>query len=144
MSPMYKQWSQDIDNLLEFLVGKDQLEFKYTERSRHCITLNEVDFKFFYDHSLWEEHYSPGNGTVSYVKKLQDMSSTDMDIEAPEENVTKTTEPSGTDDSDSLEEDTEVSAKCPSISDPSPKNSFDVRMQDAENHTSYDELAKLN
>ena len=144
MSPIYKQWSQDMDNLLEFLVGKDQLEFTYTERSRHCIALNEVDLKIFYDHSLWEEHYSPGNGTVSYVKKLQDMSSTDMDIEAPEENVTKTTEPSGTDDLDSLEEDTEVSVKCPSISDPSPKNSFDVRMQDAENHTSYDKLAKLN
>ena len=67
-----------------------------------------------------------------------------MDIEAPEENVTKTTEPSGTDDPDSLEEDTEGSVKCPPISDPSPKNSFNVRMQDTENHTSYDKLAKLN
>ena len=90
---MYKQWLQNIDNLLECLVGKDQLEFTYTERSHHCITLNEVDFKVFYHHSLWEEHYSPANGTVSYIKKLQDMSSTDMDIKAPEENVTKTMEP---------------------------------------------------
>ena len=144
MSPMYKQWLQNIDNLLEFLVGKDQLEFIYTERSHHCITLIEVDFKVFYDHSLWEEHYSPGNGTVSYIKKLQDMSSIDMDIKVPEENVTKTIEPSGTDDPDSLEEDTEVSVKCPPVSDPSPKNSFNVRMQDAENPTFYDKLAKLN
>ena len=70
------------------------------------------------------------------------MSSTDMDIEASEENVTKTSEPSST--VDSLEEDMEVSVKCPPISDPSPINSFDVRMQNAENHTSYDKLAKLN
>ena len=52
--------------------------------------------------------------------------------------------PSGTDDLDSLEEDTEVSVKCPAVSDPSPKNSFDVRMQDAENPIFYDKLAKLN
>ena len=91
---------------------------------------------------MWEEHYLPGNGTVSCIKNIQDMSSTDMDIEASEENVTKTSEPSGTVDLDSLEEDTEVSVKCPPISDPSLINSFDVRMQDAENHTSYDKLAK--
>ena len=141
---MYKQWSQGMDNLLEFLFGKDQLEFTNTERSCHCITLNKVDFEAFYDHSLWEEHYPPGNGTVSCIKNIQDMSSTDIDIEASEENVTKTSEPSGTVDLDSLEEDMEISVKCSPISDPSLINSFDVRMQDPENHTSYDKLAKLN